>query len=145
MNSPLQLKNSHLVGITLHRAGETVVPDGQVAAKTALFRRGDAEREFRVHLHVKFGGSREKPTAPVVGEVEMVGEFEVHPDFPADQVERLVWVNGSSILFGSVREIVAGLSGRTEGGSYLLPSISFHAPTEAKLASKANTEAKTSR
>jgi hypothetical protein len=37
----------------------------------------------------------------------------------------MVHVNGASILYGSLREMIAGLSGRTTHGVYLLPSVSF--------------------
>ncbi|MCH7226701.1 hypothetical protein [Haloferula sp. A504] len=141
MNSPLQLERSRLVAITVKETGreETSKPD-VVTATTTLLTREDDPRAWRVQLKVKFGGNEKEPTASVCGEVEIEGDFRVRNEYPEEAIPRLVGVNGASILFGSVRELIAGLSGRMESGVYLLPSVSFYEPK--KKAAKSTTPRK---
>lgn len=129
MNSPLQLESSRLVAITIKETGCEDKPKSDVvtATTTLLTREGDP-RSWRVQLQVKFGGTEKEPTAVVCCEVEIDGDFRVHKEYPEEAIPRLVGVNGASILFGSVRELIAGLSGRMESGVFLLPSVSFYEP-----------------
>lgn len=131
MTSPLQLKSSHLTGIEMWpTATGPFIASSTVECEVDVARRGDSDREWKVALVVRFGGSCENPTAPVRGRISMEGEFSVDPHYPSDQVHRLVSVNGPSILFGAIREVVASLSSRTVEGPYFLPSVSFLVPSE---------------
>lgn len=98
-------------------------------------------RSWRVVLKVQFGGTESKPTAQVCGVIDIEGDFRVHEEFPEDTIPRLVSVNGASILFGSAREIIAGLSGRMGVGVYLLPSVSFYEPKNKTPRKKAKSAA----
>ena len=57
--------------------------------------------------------------------IELVGDFRVHPNFPEDKAQRLIEVNGSSILYGVAREMLRTLSCGGPFGGMLLPTMSF--------------------
>lgn len=146
MTSPLQLERSHLLGITVMPTGCEELPDEDVVtAETTLFYREEDPRSWRVKLTVSFGNAEGKPTAKVRGKVEIEGDFRVHEAYQKENVPQLVGVNGASILFGSVRETVAALTGRMECGVYLLPSVSFHAPQKPSSRKKAKKAASSSK
>lgn len=60
--------------------------------------------------------------------VEMLGFFLVLDGYPEDKLERLVKVNGPSMLFGALREIVKAVTLRGPYGAVILPSPSFYLP-----------------
>jgi len=100
-------------------AGYDVEYDVQVAqSKTE-------ERRWRVELGVKFSAKGVKRPA-YKGEIRYVGIFTVSGDYPAEKISRLVAVNAPTILYSSIRELVALLTGRSPlRPSVLLPSVSF--------------------
>jgi preprotein translocase subunit SecB len=59
--------------------------------------------------------------------MKIVGFFNFMPqtDIPTTQKERLVTLNGSSILMGLARGLVAQTTGVSEFGKYLLPPVNF--------------------
>ena len=126
MNSPLQLEKSHLIRLEIRRTNiEQSADNDELLVNVSAGHRVDSERLWRVNLKVEFGGKESSPTSPISGVAEIEGFFAVHPEFPAEKVSKMVRVNGASILYGSLRELIAGLSGRTTHGVFLLPSVSF--------------------
>jgi len=82
------------------------------------------ERRWRVQLTVKFSAKGVKVSAHK-GEVTYVGIFTAAEDYPTEKVPRLVAVNAPTILYSSIRELVALLTGRSPIRSILLPTVSF--------------------
>lgn len=82
------------------------------------------ERRWRVELGVKFKG---KGTAAAAhrGEVTYVGIFTVVDECPNEKMYRLIGVDAPSILYSSVRELVALLTGRGSTRIVFLPTVSF--------------------
>ena len=82
------------------------------------------KRRWRVRLGVKF-----KAKGDVValhrGEVTYLGIFTVAEDYPEEKMYRLIGVDAPSILYSSVRELVALLTGRSSSKTVLLPTVSF--------------------
>ena len=64
-----------------------------------------------------------KPT--YTGEVHAVGVFRVLVGVPSEEVAKLVEVNGASLLFGAIRELVLNLSGRGPWPAVCLSTVSF--------------------
>ena len=64
--------------------------------------------------------------APYNFSITLVGHFEVHPKFPADKVQQLVAVNGSSILYSSARQILKDAMHNGPFPATDLPTVSFH-------------------
>lgn len=57
--------------------------------------------------------------------IEGYFSFKPETDIPQAQKERLVTLNGSSILMGLARGLVAQATGVSEFGKYLLPAVNF--------------------
>ena len=58
----------------------------------------------------------------------MLGLFLVLNEYPQEKIERLVKVNGPSMLYGALREIVKAVTLRGPYGGIVLPSPSFYLP-----------------
>lgn len=85
----------------------------------------EQERRWRIELGVKFSAKGVKRPAHK-GEVRYVGIFTVAADYPGDKIPHLVAVTGPSILYSSIRELVALLTGRNPlRRAVLLPTLSF--------------------
>ena len=61
---------------------------------------------------------------------QMVGSAIIHPKYPKDRVERLVRTNGSSMLFGAMREVIRDSTARGPYSAVVIPSTSFYEPEE---------------
>ena len=63
--------------------------------------------------------------APYSFRIVMEGGFVLTPDFPADQAERFVTINGTSILYGLAREQLRSAMSSGPFVSIMLPSVTF--------------------
>ena len=59
-------------------------------------------------------------------DLDLVGYFDVAPEYPEDKRDQLLHVNGSSMLYGAAREIIRNLSAQGPFQPLLLPSVSFY-------------------
>ncbi len=84
----------------------------------------DNPRQWQVMLRVDFGG-KDNLIATYKGNVEYVGFFTVSDEFPEDSMNRLVTINGPSMLYGAIRELLHLLTGRGPHSPLILPTISF--------------------
>ena len=125
MLSPLQLKNLAFEKVCLE-----VQPSGTFEAMPQLRQNLETaivdadQRIYRLDLDLEIKIDPEKPFA-YSGEVSAVGVFEVSPDFPDERLLQLVQVNGGSILYGAIRDMVLTISGRSLKGGFLLPTLNF--------------------
>ncbi len=76
-----------------------------------------------VRLKVKMIDPEEGPRSVYTGSIEVVGEFEIHPDLKEDDKLKLVAANGGAVLYGSIREWVSIMSARCINGMIELPTI----------------------
>lgn len=127
MNSPLQLNRIVFTRIHIDTLVETPPAESRLATKAALHVRirTAAPRRFEVKLDVQFG-PEEGAVGVYSGNVIGVGEFELSPNFKADNAEKLAIVNGASIVFGAIRELVTNLTARSPlGAAVTLSTMSF--------------------
>ena len=68
--------------------------------------------------------------------VEMVGLFSVDATWPEDQIEKLVYINGSGLLYSAIREMVCNVTARSPWGMLMLPTVSFNQLYNDKAAEK---------
>ncbi len=82
---------------------------------------------WALSLNVTFGPP--EPSAPVryQGHLTIHGEFKIHPDFPADQRESMLLMNGASLLLGAVREMVLTVTSRSIAGELMLATFDARA------------------
>lgn len=81
-------------------------------------------RGWVVTLELKYQPAAATNT-PYIFSLGLVGMFEISPKFEEAGIERLIRINGPSVLFGIAREIVREQTARGPDGSFILPSASF--------------------
>lgn len=81
-------------------------------------------RRWTVILSVRIN-SKNGIVAPYIGRIENIGGFLVSETWPPDQIEKLVYVNASGILYASMREMVCIITARSFFPALTLPSCSF--------------------
>jgi len=80
--------------------------------------------DFLVRLNVGTGrGQAAQP--PYHFQVTLAGEFSVATGVPEDERTRLIYVNGTAILYGIARGLLASLTGIGRHGPLHLPSVNF--------------------
>jgi len=84
----------------------------------------DDPRDFLITLNFGIDNKTGKK-APYDIEVGVIGVFNVLPSLPIEKREDLVTVNGASILYGVIREIVLSLTSRFAEGPLTLPGMNF--------------------
>ena len=82
------------------------------------------ERLWQVILAVNFQG---KDGAPLKysGAIKYVGIILVEPNYPKENIGKMLAVTCPTMLYGSVRELVALLTGRGPHPVLVLPTVSF--------------------
>src|SRR5262245_35625110 len=60
-----------------------------------------------------------------LGEIEAVGTFSVIDSWKEDQVEKLVYINGSGIIYSAIREMICTITSRGFFPMLVIPSWSF--------------------
>lgn len=73
----------------------------------------------------------------------VVGYFEIHEQFPAEQAETMVNANAPALLYSAARELIASTTGRGLFPALTLPSVTFIEPPQASKAAR-KTSSKTS-
>jgi preprotein translocase subunit SecB len=136
--SPLQLRHYFFTKLEIaEREGGTLNPrpasepfdfDG-VAINTLIdFGTGEGQKgnptDFALRIGVKIENKEGKP-APYNLAVEMIGYFSVDPAIPVAERKSIVIINGASLLFGAIREMVTTLSSRSARGVIVLPTVNF--------------------
>jgi len=135
MLSPLQLKGYRFT--QLHIEGiPKGIPGGEVEITTnlGLGRHESNPRDWRVELKVSFGPTA-KQDCPYSGYAEVIGFFEVLDGWPEKDSEALIAINGASLLYGAIREMILMISARSSHGEFLIPTVRFSAP-EVPVAKK---------
>lgn len=79
--------------------------------------------QWLVRLDVHFAPETDDANAPYIGEIAVVGVFSLPADFPQENETNMVHVNGGAILFGTVRELLSGITARGIHGSITLPTV----------------------
>ncbi len=150
MLSPLQVKEHRLAEFSLKPITETnhVESDSDVVScrhGILCHQNPNDENHWNLRLKVELINTKENPSSQYVGLVEAVGEFQVHPEYPADKAETLVRISGGSVLYGAIREWVAIVSARSINGVLELPTVdtrSFLPSEEPKKAAPKKKAAK---
>jgi preprotein translocase subunit SecB len=81
--------------------------------------------EWQLELTIKIASTDK--TNPYIYDIEIhaIGIVELIVEVPPDDRQKLAVVNGLSILYGAVREMVINLTSRSPYGALMLPTISF--------------------
>ena len=124
MHSPIQLKDLRILRVQFDTR-QVEEPGKKLEFSHALevHQPNDAGGTWLVRLDVQFKPSSEAENAPYLGEVVVVGMFDLNSEFPEASAVEMVSMNGGSILYGTVREILSNISSRGIHGPILLPTL----------------------
>jgi preprotein translocase subunit SecB len=136
MLSPLQLRQHSFTEVSLV-AIENGSADAEVTFEQELQCGSKADNPliWRADLQIIMSCDKDKPFN-YSGSVAIRGVFEIHPHFPENRREELIRVNGASLLYGAVREMILNITSRSLKGPFLLPTVSFIEAQEDKQQSR---------
>lgn len=94
--------------------------------RTGLAQNQDKENEYRVTLEIE---SKQKEDTPIAYKIQIVviGTFTVVDN--CSKPEKLVEINGASILYSATREFLITVTSRGPYGALMLPTVSFNRTT----------------
>jgi len=129
--TPLQLEDSFFTVLEA-RANAAFQPpeEGAQALRAAVKPRLEVARlkteqkRYQLTLAVESSPDSEKDE-PYHIHFEVVGRLLVDESFECEDLDRLVAVNGASILYSSLREMVLIVTGRGAWGAVQLPTVNF--------------------
>lgn len=136
--SPLRLEKYFFTKIHVEACMDDREDPGQGALTTesnCLQHKKDSSR-WMVALEVRQENDSNNGKPDYLVDIEIVGLFTIEQDYPAEKADQLVKANAPALLYGSVRELVALLTGRGPFASVQLPSVAF--VDEADLSAKQN-------
>lgn len=123
--SPLQLEAHHFTRIDISaREGEVEKADLRIRCTPSYAVDEDNPRRHRVSLKLVMD-SKPDTRPPYVGEIEVVGYFKVLDSWPEEKIIDLVSVNGPSVLYGAIREMILNLTARFPHGAIPIPTVRF--------------------
>lgn len=133
MISPLQLNNYFVKELSYrsnpaYKAEPKVRNEGRIHCSVELGRALTEPDYFMVALVLTVEPSAVSPALdPYYITMRIEGHFNFAPgaDIPQPEKERMVSLNGCSILMGLARGLVAQATGVSEFGKYLLPAVNF--------------------
>ena len=83
-------------------------------------------KKYQMKLSVQIDPAQERPALDKYAvKLDLIGIFVVSGKMNEDDRERMVSLNGASILYGVGRGIVAQVTGNGPFGAYLLPALNF--------------------
>jgi preprotein translocase subunit SecB len=134
MISSLQLNNYFIEELSVrgNPAYEPMGADrnaGQISCTVDMAKGiGDDDGNYRIGITVMVRPASSRPALdPYEINLRVVGFFNFlpAPDMTPEDKDRMATLNGSSILYGLARGLVAQATGVGEFGKYLLPGVNF--------------------
>ena len=128
--SPMQLNGSCVLALSVtanphYDVKKKVLLDFQkLLIESTTVKLRDDDDEWLIRLKVSFAGN-EKDNIPYAFMVEMEGSFRTTAKCTGTDAEKLVKVNGSSVLFSAAREILRDTMARGPYNPIVLPTVSF--------------------
>jgi preprotein translocase subunit SecB len=133
MNSPLQLEQYFFE--RMHCVAEPTIALEDVRAwheadnsrfelRVELATNPESNNHWQVTLDFSTSENYPEPS-PYELRFTAVGFFVIDEDFKHDDLERLIRVNGSSVLYSAMREFVALFTSRAPWGAVSLPTVNF--------------------
>ncbi len=86
--------------------------------------KSDKPRSRGVILNVKIK-PEDGASVGYLGEVELFGNFTVADSWPEDKIDKLIYINGSGMLYAAAREMICTITARGPWDMMIIPSWSF--------------------
>jgi len=134
MNPPLRLERYFYTKIVclanpeFKPANEGQTANIEFQSHSQVMRHAEDERRWQVVLDLKTP-TLEESGSPYELDFQIVGFFQVSNDYPADNMEKLVGINGTSMLYSSARDFVMTISSRGPWPPIFLPTVSYGPPS----------------
>jgi preprotein translocase subunit SecB len=124
--SPLELKFHFFTHVSV-LANPTGTATGQTSLEPVISSQKNPQNERQWHLGLRVVMKSTDPEKPFVYDTDVAvqGMVEVHETFPADKREQLAEVNGYSLLYSAIREMLLTVTGRSSNGLMCLPTLNF--------------------
>lgn len=84
---------------------------------------------YQVGINIKVTNAEDK-VAPYEISLEAVGTFILAPEISKEKKEKLLEINGCSMLYGMCREFLMSVTSRGPWKGFMLPTVSFYTPPE---------------
>jgi preprotein translocase subunit SecB len=124
-NSPLLLDRYFFVKTLLEAQSKADLKAiNSIETNVELSKAEGKPGDYLISLTVRLLPHEESQPA-YLGEFVVMGFFKVHSEYPAEKCDKLVSVNGASMLYGVVREMVANLTARGPWPMLTLVAMSF--------------------
>ena len=124
--SPLQLKDHKFTNVRL-KAIEGGTATAAPSLKTSILFETvpNTPNQWRLVLTLELASA--DPTKPFLYEadIQIQGTVEVNEGFPPEKKEQLAIVNGLSVLYSALREMLLNITARSANGAVTLPTLSF--------------------
>ena len=104
-------------------------------AQPATGEGGDESQAFVVALEMSIEVGEEKPAPPYEIDVSALGIVEVSDVIEEAKCRDLALVNGGSLVYGAIRELVTTITGRCIAGPLVLPTADFRDHSELRIES----------
>ena len=123
--SPLQLKG-HAFPIVNIRANPDGSRDGKLGINQSLsfLPVPETPNQWQLELRISFG-SAEATKFLYEAEIHVVGVVEIGGEMESERKEQIAAVNGLSLLYGAVREMILNITARSIHGPWCIPSLNF--------------------
>jgi len=133
MNSPLQLEQYFFE--RMHCVAEPTIAlddvrgwheadNSRFELRVELATNPESNNHWQVTLDFSTSENYPEPS-PYELRFTAVGFFVIDEDFKHDDLERLIRVNGSSVLYSAMREFVSLFTSRAPWGAVSLPTVNF--------------------
>src|SRR5260370_6646928 len=124
--SVLQLERYFISKVQIEAVQKSSFPT-EIGASTKLevARNNQEPHRYVVSLTVTLAACDQKPP-PYVGEVQVIGFFQVDPELSADKQAQIASVNAASILYGVAREMIANVTARGPWPAVTPPCVTFN-------------------
>ena len=129
--TPLQLEDSFFTALEVranpayqHSEEGVLVPQPAIEPRLQVARVKGDQKRYQLTLTVGSDPDCDEGE-PYQIHCQVVGQFVVEEAFEREDLDRLVAVNGASILYSSLREMVLIVTGRSAWGAVQLPTVNF--------------------
>jgi preprotein translocase subunit SecB len=131
--SPLEVIAHEFLSMAIHATPAESFGTGDIQVQRHIYQDPDQPKRWVVLLIVELVGEEgeDAKAPPYTGKIIARGVYEMHESFQGD-AERLIRINGASMLYGAIREMIATFTSRSANGPVTLPSISFFEEIERR-------------
>lgn len=97
---------------------------GNMVVESEPMKKPDEDREWQIKMKVRHTQNSES-NSPYFFAVELMGYFHIDESLPEALIEKFAFVNGSSILYSSAREILRNAMANGPYEPIMLPTVCF--------------------